>query len=311
MAQLESEDNLARLEPTTRHLVIVLIEAGLRAGDACTLAFDPLVADSVGWPCLRFDNSKVGIEQLLPLSAKGVDAVRAQQALVLQRWPAGSPWLFPDPHANPDGSQPYPYQALRLKLKSWQARIELHDEAGRPVRVTAHQLRHTLGSRLINAGVPAHVVQRVLGHATPTMTAVYAHLHDSTVRKAFERYHQTRVDIAGRVLDYDPEAPTADAEWVKHNLARIQASLPNGYCGRPPQQDCPHPNACLTCPDFQTTIEFLDGHRAHAERNRVLIAKADADGRLRLAANHRRVQENLERIIGALEGLGESDDVRP
>jgi hypothetical protein len=22
-------------------------------------------------------------------------------------------------------------------------------------------------------------------------------------------------------------------------------TLPNGYCGRPPQQDCPHPNACL------------------------------------------------------------------
>lgn len=66
-------------------------------------------------------------------------------------------------------------------------------------------------------------------------------------------------------------------------------------------------NACLTCPDFQTTIEFLDVHRTQAEHNRVLIARAEADGRQRLAANHRRVQESLDRIIGALEGLGEAD----
>ena len=62
------------------------------------------------------------------------------------------------------------------------------DEAGRPYRATAHQFRHTLGTRLINSGVPQHVVQRLLGHATPQMTARYARIHDATVRAAFEDY---------------------------------------------------------------------------------------------------------------------------
>ena len=70
------------------------------------------------------------------------------------------------------------------------------------------------------------------------------------MRAAFDDYQQRRVDIHGSRLDFDPAAPAAEAEWVKHNLARVAASLPNGYCGRPPQQDCPHPNACLTCPDL-------------------------------------------------------------
>ena len=48
--------------------------------------------------------------------------------------------------------------------------------------MTAHQFRHTLGTRLINAGVPQFIVQRVLGHASPEMVSVYAQLHDSTVR---------------------------------------------------------------------------------------------------------------------------------
>jgi hypothetical protein len=108
-------------------------------------------------------------------------------------------------------------------------------------------------------------------------------------------------------MPYDPDALTADAEWVKHNISRIRDSLPNGYCGRPAQQDCPHPNACLTCPDFQTTPEFLDIHRRQADTNRKLIARADHNGQFRLAENLRQVQASLEQIIPALEALAEDD----
>ena len=71
MAQLESEAALARLpDATTRNLVIVVIETGLRAGDACRLERGCLVPDSVGWPCLRFVNNKVHAEQLVPVTAR-------------------------------------------------------------------------------------------------------------------------------------------------------------------------------------------------------------------------------------------------
>lgn len=50
MAQLEDPASLARLpDETTRHLVIVLIETGLRANDACALPVNPIIEDSVGW----------------------------------------------------------------------------------------------------------------------------------------------------------------------------------------------------------------------------------------------------------------------
>ncbi len=153
--------------------------------------------------------------------------------------------------------------------------------------------------------VPQHVIQRLLGHASPQMTARYATLHDTTVRQAFDEYCRQRVNLAGDRIAYDPAAPTADAEWTKHNMARVQASLPNGYCGRPPQQDCPHPNACLTCPDFQTTPAFLDIHRRQRDETRILIATAEADGRLRLAVNHRQVHDNLNHLIDTLEAIGD------
>jgi integrase len=303
MAQLESEAHLAVLEPPIRHLVMVLMETGLRAGDACTLPYNPLIDDSVGWPCLCFYNNKSRSDQLVPLSGRAAMAIKDQQAHVRATWPAGSRWLFPDPKNNPDASLPFPYWTLKRALNTWQARIALHDETGAPVRVSCHQFRHTVGTRLINAGVPQHVVQRLLCHASPRMTSVYAQLYDTTVRKEFDRYQKQRVDITGRLLEFDPESPTAEAEWIKHNLNRIQASLPNGYCGRPPQQECPHPNACLTCPQFQTTVEFLPVHRQHAQHNQELLDVAETHGQQRLADNHRRVQDNLERIISSLEQL--------
>ena len=140
------------------------------------------------------------------------------------------------------------------------------------------------------------------------MTAHYARIHDTTIREAFDDYQRQRVNIAGQPLGYDPDAPTAAAEWVKHNLSRIRDSLPNGYCGRPPQQDCPHPNACLTCPDFQTTPEFLDIHRRQATINLRLITRAGANGQTRLAASLRQVQGSLERIIPALEAIPASEE---
>ena len=96
MAQLESDEAIAKIPHlTTRHLIVVMIETGLRGGDACTLPFNPVLTDSSGWPCLRFEAVKVRAEQLIPLSARAAAAIRAQQDYVCQRWPAGSPWLFP------------------------------------------------------------------------------------------------------------------------------------------------------------------------------------------------------------------------
>ncbi|MGH9184311.1 MAG: tyrosine-type recombinase/integrase [Acidimicrobiales bacterium] len=309
MAQLESEAALAGLpDPSTRRLVVTLIETGLRLGDACLLDLDCVMVDSAGWPCLRYHNSKVITECLVPLSERAAATIAAQQDHVRSRFPAGAPLLFPRERANPDGTRPYVTTTLSKRLHDWCQAIGLRDQTGQLITVTAHRFRHTLGTRMINQGVPVHIVQHYLGHASPAMTNVYAHLHDQTMRTAFEDYCTKRVNIAGQALPYDADSPTTDAEWIKHNLARVADSLPNGYCGRPPQRDCPHPNACLTCPDFQTTPEFLPVHRAQAATNRTLIARAEADGRFRLVTNLRRVQDSLDAIIPALEDLQTDGD---
>ena len=59
--------------------------------------------------------------------------------------------------------------------------------------------------------------------------------------------------------------------------------------------------ACLTCPLFVTTADFLPQHHQHLEDTRALIARAETDGHTRLAEMNRTVETNLLAIISTLE----------
>ena len=65
---------------------------------------------------------------------------------IAQRWPAARPVLFPRPTKNPDGTHPIASSDLpdRAATAGW-PRCDIRDEHGRPVHLTPHQWRHTLG----------------------------------------------------------------------------------------------------------------------------------------------------------------------
>jgi len=106
------------------------------------------------------------------------------------------------------------------------------------------QVQITYGTRLINQDVPQEVVRRILDHESPEMTAHYARLHDTTVRRHWERAR--KVNVQGEAVNLDSDGSLADAAWAKQRLSRATQALPNGYCGLPPQRACPHANAPLT-----------------------------------------------------------------
>jgi hypothetical protein len=129
----------------------------------------------------------------------------------------------------------------RAALLRWLAACDIRDDTGQPVHLTPHRWRHTLGTRLINRDVPQEVVRRILDHDSPQMTAHYARMHDTTVRRAWEAAR--KVDITGCTVVFDPDGALADAVWAKQRLTQATQALPNGYCGLPLQQSCPHANA--------------------------------------------------------------------
>jgi Phage integrase family len=208
-------------------------------------------------------------------------------------------WLPSRRIATATGTEPTDGNVYRTALHAWLKACDVRDEHGRLVKVTPHQFRHTLGTRLINRDVPQEVVRRILDHDSHAMTAHYARLTDTTIRRHWEQAR--KVNISGQPVSLDPVGPLAEAAWAKQRLSRVTQALPNGYCGLPVQKTCPHANACLTCPMFITTPEFLPQHRQHREELLQIVSASKARGQLRLVEMNQQVLGNLDRIITSLE----------
>jgi len=302
MAQVEQPGNLDRQEnPAYRLVTLILIRCGLRVSDALKLPFDCTVTDDARAPYLRYRNNKMKREALVPLDEELLELIRVQQQRVLDRYASGTV-LFPRPAKNPDGKIPVSSSTYRLALYRWLECCDVRDEHSRPVHLTPHQWRHTLGTVLINRDVPQHVVQKILDHDSPLMTGHYARLSDKTVREHWEKAR--KVNAQGQPVQIRPDGPLGDAAWSKQRLSRATQALPNGYCELPMVRVCPHANSCLTCPMFLTTAEFLPEHRAQRQQTLQIISAAEANGQARVAEMNKQVAANLDKIIATLEDDG-------
>jgi Phage integrase family len=188
-------------------------------------------------------------------------------------------------------------------VKTYVRRANIRDGEGKlATSVHPHLFRHHLGTGLVNDGVPLPVIQRVLDHASIEMTARYAEVHDETVRGHVMRWHE-RVNVRGERIALPVDGPMGEAAWMKDRIARARQALPNGYCGLPLVQTCPHPNACLSCDHFLTDPSFREIHNGQLGQTKRLRAAAEAGGRVRLVELLQRDEHALERILSGLDQL--------
>lgn len=302
MTQLENPDNLSKwANPHHRLITVILIRCGLRISDTVALTQDGIVRDKDGAPYLRYLNHKMKREALVPIDEEleraiadhiaYVNSTSTAEGAIRVLFPCGRPDIYGTGHIST--------HTYRKCLQRWVDRCNITDEHGRPAVVSAHRFRHTLGTRLINLDVPQEVVRRILDHDSHQMTAHYARLSDTSIRRHWEAAR--KVNASGVDVTLDPDGPLAEAAWSKQRLGRATQALPNGYCGLPVQKTCPHANACLTCPMFITTAEFLPQHREHRTQVLQIISAAEARGQQRLVEMNTQVLGNLERVIGTLD----------
>ena len=87
--------------------------------------------------------------------------------------------------------------------------------------------RHTLGTQMINDGVPQRAVQDYCGHASPEMTAHYAKLLDQTLRREIDAFRD-RVNCRGERIAVIPAGLATNTVLLKERIARAKQTLPNG-----------------------------------------------------------------------------------
>jgi integrase/recombinase XerD len=278
-----------------RRMILILQECGMRISELLQLPVDCLTQDARGVHYLRYLQGKVRRENAIPVSAEIANLVQEQQAEVRSARTV-SEFLFPNSKGEVRKQTSFANRINRLAYDH-----DIRGADGKLFRFQSHQFRHTVGTRMVNLGVPHHIIQRYLGHKGPEMTSRYAHIHDATMKDKLSEYLKgTLIDVSGKMVAEDGVNDTADLQWFTRSV--LAQALTNGYCAIPiVAGPCPHPNACLNCAHFRTDATFLDVHRAELRETESIIAKADANGWVRQSEMNARKRTSLINIVTTLE----------
>jgi integrase/recombinase XerD len=168
--RLDTIDPIQRLENAC---FLVLAHTGLRAGELIDLQYQDLVLSSNRLVVRQGKGQRDRVVYLSTLARQAVELYLDGQA----RTPTTPLWTRPD-------GNPINYGWLRNHIPAF-------GEAAGVANLTAHRLRHTLATRLLNAGMDITGIQKLLGHEYVTTTQVYARVLDTTVEADYRQAMQT------------------------------------------------------------------------------------------------------------------------
>ncbi len=291
-------------KPVYKRMFLILIECGMRISELCNMNFNCIIQDNKGNFLLQYHQSKMKKDIVIPISLQVAQIIQEQQECVKQQYGDDCNILFPSPRYKLK-YKAIGYTAFCDALKELIYNKEIRDINGKLWLFQSHQCRHTVGTSMINNGVPQHIVQRYLGHESPTMTQVYAHVHDQTMRKEIEKYYESKVvNFQGETTELEEAVLSSndDLEWFKKN---VQArALEHGYCARPKVLgDCDISgfDGCYNCPHWRTNKNFLPVLKDTLERTNKVLQKAQSLGWQLQINKNTPLKDNLEKVINALE----------
>lgn len=171
----EVDEVIGKATGELKKLLAIGAYTGLRMGDAINLRWSSIRGKNVD-----VRTSKTGANVSIPLHPKLEKELGKRKAdgLVLRELPrkyktdAGGISKMVTRHFAACGIE------TSVKKKG--------DVRSRPL-CTFHSLRHTFVSRAIEAGVPMHVIQSIVGHSTIMMTEHYTHVTDKAIIKAMNK----------------------------------------------------------------------------------------------------------------------------
>jgi integrase len=155
-----------------------LLRTGLRIGEALAARVSDVHKVQGGW-CLSVERQRVQGASDVDAPLKGTASYRTvplPDDLALKLRKLGTPSALIVATATGSGRASVSQDWFRDRLNLVLAAARKADPEF-PARVRVHDTRHTYGSNAMNAGVPLMVVQKVMGHSTPVLTAnTYGHL---------------------------------------------------------------------------------------------------------------------------------------
>src|SRR5450759_2731766 len=170
-----------------RTMLMVLYSTGMRNAEMRHLQVRDI--DSAGMR-IHIQHGKGGRDRYVPLSATLLETLR-----VYWRWMKPKTWLFPGTIAGWRADKPITPKVVWDACQSAATRAKIQK------RVSAHVLRHSYATHLLEAGADLRTIQLLLGHVKLEHTVIYLHLsrrHLQAVASPLDALQVSSPDTARR-----------------------------------------------------------------------------------------------------------------
>ena len=147
---------------TDRTMLMVLYSTGMRNAEMRHLHVRNIDSRAM---LIHIERGKGGRDRYVPLSATLLETLR-----VYWRWMKPKTWLFPGTIAGWRADKPITPKVVWDACQSAAARAHIQK------RVSAHLLRHSYATHLLEAGADLRTIQLLLGHVKLEHTVLYLHL---------------------------------------------------------------------------------------------------------------------------------------
>lgn len=290
--------------PYQKAALLIARWSGARKDEIRRLSFDCLDSYPDGTPRLRIPVGKTKKERVVPLHEEAAAAIRAIQA--------GRPAErgLPDSYTGVEtcylflrhGKLYSSYYLFFTSLHKTCQAAGLLDSQGRAT-ISAHRFRHTVGTQLAEKGAKLSTIMSVLGHASASMSMVYAQISDREVLKDYQSVLGPGATIAGPAAAFlqNMELKGSEINWLQTNFFKTELEL--GHCLRLPQEGPCECELYLNCTKFVTTKEYAPRLRHRRKLELELIQDAHAQGWQREVERHTCSVKRLEQLLNE---LGES-----
>jgi integrase len=148
-------------------LVLCALSTGMREGELLRLRWCDVNLDA---GVLHIEKSKTKRRRDVPITGKALEVLRH---ISLLQPVAATDYVFPATNRKA------PFRSYRKAWEFARKRAQIED-------YRFYDNRHTTASYLAQQGVSLYTIGNILGHVSPTTTAIYAHLATDTLRDALE-----------------------------------------------------------------------------------------------------------------------------
>jgi len=273
--------------------VEVLRATGIRIEELVELSHHSLVQyrlPSTGElvPLLHIAPSKADVERLLVISPELADVLAAIIARVRdnagtvplvvaydiheRKFTPPMPVLFQ--HRVGADSRPLSSASIRNWITSALEGTGITDAVGQPLAFKPHDFRRIFATDAIMNGMPPHICQLLMGHASITTTMGYKAVYPEEAISGHRAFIARRRELRPS----DEYRTPSDSEWEEFLGHFERRRLALGGCGRAWGSSCIHEHACLRCsllrvdPAQKQRLEDIRGSLA------ARIAEAEREG---------------------------------